>query len=151
VIARYESKELNITLSVIQFNCTQIKKALLRIFKNAWFERFARKERLSDEVLCEAINKIEQGLIDANLGGKVIKQRIARSGQGKSGGYRSIILYRSGDKAFFVYGFAKTDRDNLEKDEEKAFKQAAKEMFKLSTDQIAELIRRGNLIEVKQK
>ncbi|KYC36279.1 hypothetical protein WA1_41880 [Scytonema hofmannii PCC 7110] len=84
----------------------------MRIFKNAWFERFARKERLTDEALYAAVTRASKGLVDADLGGGIIKQRIARQGQGKSGGYRSIIIFRSGDKAFFVYGFSKSDLDN---------------------------------------
>lgn len=76
----------------------------MRIFKNAWFERFARKEKISAEALWEAVGRAEQGQIDADLGGGVIKQRIARPGGGKSKGYRSIVLYRKDDKAFFVFG-----------------------------------------------
>ena len=122
----------------------------MRIFKNAWFERFARKERLDNDALCEAVTRAEKGLLDADLGSGVIKQRIARQGQGKSGGYRSIIIFRCGDKAFFVYGFAKSDRDNIREDEVEAFKKAAKEMLELSDEQIAELIDKGHLTEVKQ-
>ena len=80
----------------------------MRIFTNAWLERFARKQRLDDDALREAIQRAEQGLVDADLGGGVIKQRVARPGQGKSGGYRTIILYRQESRAFFVFGFAKS-------------------------------------------
>ena len=73
----------------------------LRVFKNAWFGRFARKEKISAEALWEAVDRAEKGLVDADLGGGVIKQRIARPGESKSKGYRSIVLYRRGDKAFF--------------------------------------------------
>ena len=66
----------------------------MRIFKNAWFERFARKQKIPDAVLRDAIRRAEQGLIDADLGGGVIKQRVARPGQGRSGGYRTLIVYR---------------------------------------------------------
>ena len=74
----------------------------MRIFKNAWFERFARKQKLDAAALRDAIQRAERGLIDADLGGGVIKQRVARPGQGKSGGYRTIILYRQAHRAFFV-------------------------------------------------
>lgn len=120
----------------------------MRIFKNSWFNRYARKERLSDEVLQRAVSQAEQGLIDADLGSGVIKQRVARKGQGKSGGYRTIILLRRGDKAFFMYGFAKSDRDNLEDDELIAFRKAAKEYLFLSDEQIAQLLETKALIEV---
>lgn len=64
----------------------------MRVFKNAWFDRFARKQGITDEALLEAITRVKRGLIDADLGGGVIKQRVARAGQGKSGGFRTIIL-----------------------------------------------------------
>ncbi|TNE36994.1 MAG: type II toxin-antitoxin system RelE/ParE family toxin, partial [Alphaproteobacteria bacterium] len=81
----------------------------MRIFKTKWFTRFARKEGIDEITLRLAILNAEQGLIDADLGGGVIKQRISRPGEGKSGGHRTIILFRSGDKAFFVFGFSKSD------------------------------------------
>ena len=82
----------------------------MRIFKSRWFQRFARKEGIADAVLREAVARAERGQIDADLGGGVIKQRIARPGQGKSKGYRTIVIFRRGAKAFFVYGFSKSQR-----------------------------------------
>ena len=64
----------------------------MRVFKNAWFVRFARKERISDAALCDAVARAEKGLIDADLGGGLLKQRVARSGGGKSGGYRALLF-----------------------------------------------------------
>lgn len=97
----------------------------MRVFKNAWFERFARKQGIADLALLDAITRAERGLVDADLGGGLVKQRVARSGQGKAGGFRTIILYRTNERAFFVYGFAKSDRANIDADEEAAFKKAA--------------------------
>lgn len=94
----------------------------LKVFVNSWFERFAKKERLDQAALWAAIELAEKGSITADLGGHVVKQRVARSGAGKSGGYRTVILYKKGDRAFFVYGFAKSARANIEEDEERAFK-----------------------------
>ena len=79
----------------------------VRVFKSKRFAKFARKERISDATLCQSVLDAERGQIDADYGGGVIKQRIARPNEGKSGGYRSIILFRRGERAFFVYGFAK--------------------------------------------
>lgn len=79
----------------------------MRVFKNAWFERFARKQKIADLALFDAVRRAENGQIDADLGGGVIKQRVSRPGQGKSGGYRTTILYRQKQRAFFVFGFAK--------------------------------------------
>lgn len=120
----------------------------MRIFKNAWFERFARKQKLSDDALREAIQRAEQGLIDADLGGGVIKQRIARPGQGKSGGYRTIILYREKSRAFFMYGFAKKQQDNISEDEKEAFKKAAQHILSLSDAQLSAMIEKGQFSEV---
>lgn len=82
----------------------------------------------------------ESGLIDADYGGGVIKQRIARLNAGKSGAYRSIILFRRGDKAFFVYGFSKSERENISKAEERDFKDLAKEVFSQSEEGLKILI-----------
>lgn len=121
----------------------------MRIFKNAWFERFARKQKLDAAALRDAIQRAEQGLVDADLGGGVIKQRVARPGQGKSGGYRTIILYRQAHRAFFVYGFAKSQQSNISDDEKAAFKQAAQHILDLSEEHLVEMIRRGQFSEVE--
>lgn len=123
----------------------------MRIFKNAWFHRFTHRESITDKVLIEAIIRATKGLIDADLGGNVIKQRIARPGQGKSGGYRTIIIFKQGERAFFVYGFAKSNRDNLEKDEVEVYKQAAKELLALSDAQIEQLMINKALMEIKDE
>jgi len=120
----------------------------LRIFKNAWFKRFVRKERISDSVLKEAIARADKGIIDAALGGGVIKQRIPRQGQGKSGGYRSIILFQNGSHAFFVYGFAKSERDNITPDETLQFRKLAKDYLALSEKQIEAMIKNASLTEI---
>jgi hypothetical protein len=76
----------------------------VRIFKTKLFAKFARRERIPDSSLAEAIGRAGQGLVDANLGGGVIKQRVARQGKGRSGGYRTLIAYRSGSFAIFLFG-----------------------------------------------
>ena len=79
--------------------------------------RYARRERITDRSLREAIERAGRGTIDADLGGGIIKQRVARSGQGRSGGYRTLIAYRSGTRAVFLYAFAKNERENIDPDE----------------------------------
>ncbi len=123
----------------------------MRIFKSRWFERFARKERITDAVLRDAVARTEKGQIDADLGGGVIKQRIARPGQGRSKGYRAIILFRHGVRAFFLYGFAKSQRANIDDVEEEQFKEAAKYVLALTEKHLAELLKRGDFIEVKNE
>jgi hypothetical protein len=121
----------------------------VRIFKNAWFERFARKQKIQDGMLREAIRRAEQGLIDADLGGAVIKQRVARPGQGRSGGYRTLILYRQRHRAFFVYGFAKSQQANVSDEEVAAFKKAAQHVLKMTDEQLCALIQNGQFTEVE--
>ena len=120
----------------------------MRIFKNAWFERFARKQKIRNRSLRDAVDRAEQGLIDADLGGGVIKQRLARAGQGRSGGYRTLILYRQAHRAFFVYGFAKSNQANISDEEEAVFKKAAQHVLALTDDQLAALIQKGHFSEV---
>ena len=84
----------------------------MRIFKNKVFNKWAEKEGLSDDTLRVAVDEMERGLIDADLGGHVVKKRVAVGGRGKSSGVRTLLAYKSGDKAFFVYGFAKNARMN---------------------------------------
>jgi|SRR6516164_7510172 hypothetical protein len=121
----------------------------MRIFKNKWFVRFARKERITDAKLAEAVRNAEKGLIDADYGGGVIKQRIARPGQGKSGGYRSIIIFRKGNMAFFVYGFAKNELDNIDESDERDFKDLANVLLALSDEGLKKLTDNGELTEVE--
>ena len=121
----------------------------MRVFKSKWFVRFARKERISDKSLREAVTDAENGKIDADYGGGVIKQRIARLNEGKSGGYRTIVLFRRGERAFFVYGFAKNEQDNINKSDERDFKALAKVLFGTSGAQMERLKANGNYVEVK--
>ncbi len=123
----------------------------MRIFKSRWFQRFAGKEGIADAALREAVARAEKGQIDADLGGEVIKQRIARPGQGRSKGYRTVILFRRGAKAFFEYGFSKSQRANINDDEEAQFKEAAKRVLALTEKQLAELLKRGDFVEVKSE
>jgi len=121
----------------------------VRVFKSRWFQRFARKEGITDAALREAAARAQKGQIDADLGGEVIKQRIARPGQGRSKGYRTIILFRRGARAFFVYGFSKSRRANINHDEAEQFKEAAKHVLALTEKQLAQLLKRGDFVEVK--
>jgi hypothetical protein len=85
----------------------------VRIFKTKAVERFTKGEQIADASLVEAVERAGRGLVDADLGGGLIKQRVARAGQGRSGGYRMIVGFRAKDRAVFVFGFAKNDMDNI--------------------------------------
>ena len=120
----------------------------MRIFQNKAFIRFAKKAGIGDAVLCEAIRNAERGLIAADLGGGIIKQRIARPGQGKSGGFRTLIVFRAAARAFFVHGFAKNEKDNIGQDELVALKKLAAALLAYDDRAIARVIASGTLTEV---
>ena len=121
---------------------------LTRIYKLRGFARFQRKERIDDAVLRKAIGGVEAGLVDADLGGGLVKQRLARAGQGKSGGYRTVIAIRRGDRAVFLYGFAKNERANIDAEELEEFRRLARGFLNLTAQQIAALIEENELMEV---
>ena len=121
----------------------------MRIFKSKWFGKFARKEEISDEKLIQAVKDADAGNIDADYGGVVLKQRIARPKEGKSGGYRSIILYRKGEKAFFVYGFAKNAMENIDKADVQGFKKLAKVLLSVTERQVEIMLEKREIEEVQ--
>jgi hypothetical protein len=121
----------------------------VRTFKTKTFTPFADKAGISDVALCRAVTDAERGLAAADLGGGVIKRRIARSGQGKSGGFRALIVFRVGTRAIFVHGFAKNEKDNIEKDELLALKKLAAELLGYDDKALARGVASGVLLEVK--
>ena len=121
---------------------------MTKIFLLKAFSRFQRKERIDDSALRESVARIEAGAADADLGGGLFKQRLARTGQGKSGGYRTIIAVRRGERAFFLFGFAKNDRDNIETDELDEFRRLARAFLALNPQQLAALIADGDVKEL---
>lgn len=120
----------------------------MRIFKNKWFQRYARKQGLRDQDLCHAIVEMTNGLSDASYGGHLFKKRIARPGSGKSGGHRAIIAMVFADKAFFMFAFEKSDKDNLSDDEVRTYKELAKDYLGLTQNQLDLAVSRGILFEV---
>lgn len=121
----------------------------MKVFKTKPFSYFMKQEGIEDHSLVDAVKRAEKGLIDADLGGGVIKQRLTRKGQGKSSGYRTIILYKAKMKVFFVYGFAKNERDNINQKELRAFKKLASSMMNYTDAEIKEAIKFKELFEVK--
>jgi len=118
------------------------------VFQNRPFQRFARKERIDVASLCDAVERAEAGQLDADLGGGVIKQRIPRPNEGKSGGFRSIILYRTNALAFFVYGFPKSERGNITEVELNGFKLLAKVMLSYNEKELESAMEAGALMEL---
>lgn len=120
----------------------------MRVFKTKPFSRFLEHEGINDALLCDAVNRADSGLVDADLGGSVIKQRIPREGQGRSGGYRSIILFRQGNRAIFAYGFAKNELENIGRPELKAFRKLAKIMLAFDDVELKSALANGTIMEV---
>jgi len=120
----------------------------VRVFKYTRFSRFASKEGITDHELLGVVNLLEEDQADVNLGGDVYKVRIARQGEGKSGGYRVIVYFRNEFRTFFSYGFSKNDRGNISRKELKAFKKDAKNQFLLTDEQIEVRLRNGTFIEI---
>lgn len=123
----------------------------MRIFKNKWFQRWTRKEGISDAALCAAAREVVAGVVDADLGGCLFKKRIARAGAGKSGGYRLLVGYKKPDeeRIIFIFAFAKNEKANIKKSEEAVLRIVAEKFFLASDDQIKALLELGEAWEVK--
>ena len=118
------------------------------IYKTRHFNRWSRKVGLSDQTLCRAVMEIRQGLIDADLGGGIIKKRIALPGHGKRGSTRTLLATNRNDRLFFVYGFEKNERSNVSDNELEALKLLADDLLRLSEKQISKAVGKGSLLEV---
>ena len=121
----------------------------MRLFKHRIFDQWAESNNITDNSLKKAIEEIQKGLYEANLGGGLYKKRIAMPGQGKRGSYRTILAFKKGDKAFFIYGFAKNDRDNIDQREQRIYRQLAKDLLNMDESAIKKMIKNGKLFEVK--
>jgi hypothetical protein len=122
----------------------------VRVFRNTWFTRWAVKEAISDQELKDAVVQIETGRFDADLGGGVYKQRIARSGEGKSGAYRVVVFFRSCDKSFFHYGFPKSKRANISDKELRTFKALAKLYLAMTDKELETAVKAGKFTEIEE-
>jgi len=121
----------------------------MQAFKTKVFAKWADGEGLGDELLASAVAEMEQGLIDVRLGGLVVKKRVALPGRGKRGGARTLVAFRQGDKAFFIYGFAKNERANVSNKELRALKMLAKELMNYAAAALTKAMKAGELIELE--
>jgi hypothetical protein len=119
-----------------------------RVFRTRTFSRSMKRTGLSDDVLVAAAMEMSQGLIDADLGGHVVKKRIALPGQGKRGGARTIVATKLDGRWFFVYVFSKSERPNIDKDELKALQELAKELLGFDDRQLVAAVAAGELVEI---
>jgi len=120
----------------------------MAIYKNRWFKKWAKKAGLKDKSLCKAVKEMRQGNFDADLGGGLFKKRVAREGGGKSGGFRTLVATNKADRWFFVFGFEKSERENIDQHEEKWLKKLAGDLLTRNTEQIANMQASGELTEV---
>ncbi|MBS1834971.1 MAG: type II toxin-antitoxin system RelE/ParE family toxin [Acidobacteria bacterium] len=120
----------------------------LLLFKSRAFEKFASKEGIRDAVLCEAAARVNAGAIDADYGGGLAKQRIARPNQGKSKGYRSFIVFRRGERLFFVHGFSKSDQSNIDQRQERLLRILSRYLLGLSDNGLSSLVLKGEYVEL---
>ena len=121
----------------------------MRIYKTKVFLRFQRKEDVADRALCEAIERAGKGLIDADLGRGLIKQRVPREGAGRRGGFRTIVAYRAGSRAVFIFGFAKNARENIAAADERELADTGALLLGLDARGIETMIHGGELWEVR--
>jgi hypothetical protein len=119
-----------------------------RVFKTRHFARWMRKTELNDAMLCQAVSEMERGLIDADLGGGVLKKRIALPGRGKRGGTRTLVATNQGDRWFFVFGFEKKVRANVSAQELAALQALATDLLKLSSTELDHQVERNALSEM---
>ena len=120
----------------------------MAIYKTRWFDRWARKQGLSTLSLCVAVQEMMAELYEADLGGGLLKKRVARTGQGKSGGFRTLVATNKGNRWIFVFGFQKNERSNIDKREEEALKKLSTHLLSLLTDALVAAQRNNELIEV---
>ncbi len=131
---------------------TQCYNGKMRAFKNKWFQKWVKKEGLSEEILHAVACEVVDGKVEADLGGGLFKKRVAKLGRGKSGGYRFIIGFRKGntDRILFMFAFGKNERSNITKSEEEVLCSVAESFFSASDVQIDCMIRINELFEVKK-
>ena len=121
----------------------------MQAFKTKAFAKWANGEGLGDEALGTAVAEMERGLIDAQLGGQVVKKRVAFPGRGKRGSARTVVAFKQGDKAFFIYGFSKDERANVNEKELQALKLLAKELLGYPATSLNKAMKAGELIEME--
>lgn len=123
----------------------------MRALKTRWFGRWAAEAGITDVALSVAVEEIEHGLIDARLGSHLIKKRVPLRGRGKRGGARTMLAYRHGEMAIFIYGFAKNERDDVSPQALASLRKLVSELLRYDEPTIARMIDRTELIELERR
>ena len=119
--------------------------------KTKWFHKWAKKNSISDNALLKTIESLINNLNVVNLGGGLYKVRTPAIGKGKSGGFRTLVAYKEMDKAIFVFGFSKAEKDNLDEDELRSLKKLTKDLLEISTKEYLKLIELGQFFKLEEK
>lgn len=120
----------------------------MRVFKTKHFSRWMRKTELTDQSLCEAVAEMSRGLIDADLGGGVVKKRVGLAGRGKRSGARTLVATNKGTRWFFVFGFEKSERANITADELAALQEVAADLLGRTASALDTAVQDGALQEI---
>ena len=123
----------------------------MKKLKTKWFNRWSKKQKISDTKLLRAIEDMQNNLSSVNLGGGLFKVRVASENAGKSSSYRTIVVYREDDRAVLVYGFIKKEQENLSSDELKSFKTLAKDILKLNDEALTRAIEKNVFVKIGEK
>ena len=119
--------------------------------KTKWFNKWAKKNLISDEILLDTLKNIQNKLGVVDLGSGLYKVRTHKTGKGKSGGFRTIVVYREEYVSIFVFGFSKTDKGNLNNEELKYFKKLSKDLLSITREEYMELVKLGDFVSIKEK
>jgi len=114
-----------------------------------WFQKWAKKAKLNKQNLLDAISDLEEGLSTADLGSNLFKVRVKREHSGKSSGFRTIILFKADDRAVFLFGFGKNEKENIDKNELQYFKKLGKDLLSLNSKQLETAISKKVLFNLE--
>ena len=118
--------------------------------KTKWFNKWSKKNNITDDKLLKAMDSIHNSRGSVDLGGNLYKVRIPRSRQGKSGGFRTVVVFKESDRAIFLYGFSKNEKDNLDKEELRFFKKLGKDLLEIDKKEYLRMEQSGDFISLKE-
>lgn len=121
----------------------------MKILSTKWFKKWSKKANLTNQDLLEAIKNLEGGLSTANLGNHLFKIRVKREHGGKSSGFRTIVVYQENNKAIFLYGFRKNEKENIGKSDLQYFKKFGDDLLALNKNQIQQFVEQKILFDIE--
>lgn len=122
---------------------------IVKKLSTKWFRKWAKNANLNNGTLLKAINNLEVGLSSSGLGNHLYKVRIKREHSGKSSGFRTIIVYKENDRAIFLYGFGKNEKENIDKVELQYFKKLGNDLLRLTANQLKKYVVQDILFDLE--